>query len=104
MDATTALLLFLAIAALAFVAARLRPARSGGDAEITAAVNAALATALSREYPLATLQVDVKTFDGVVILGGFVREYEQVKRVVEIARGIPGVKSVDNRVSIRSDG
>lgn len=104
MDATTALLVFLAIAALAFVAARLRPAKSGGDAGITAAVNAALATTLPREFPFATLQIDVKTFDGVVILGGFVREYAQATRAVEIARGVPGVKSVDNRMSIRSDG
>lgn len=102
MSAQTAFLLFLAMVALAVLLARLRPPRRGADAEITAAVNAALATALAREYPLANLQVDVKTFDGVVILGGFVREFAQARRAVEIAGGVPGVKSVDNRMSIRS--
>jgi len=98
MSAQTAFLLFLALVAAAFLAARLRPARRGGDAEISAAVNAALA----REFPFGTIQIDVKTFDGVVILGGFTREFEQTRRAVEIARAVPGVKSVDNRMSIRS--
>jgi len=99
MSATTAFLLFCGVVLLAVVASRLRPAR-GGDAAITAAVNAALA----REFPLATFQIDVKTFDGVVILGGFTREYEQVEQAVAIARGVAGVKSVDSRMTVRAEG
>lgn len=98
MSAQTAFLLFLAVVALAFLATRGRPAAHGGDAAITAAVNAAL----GKEFPFSTTQIDVKTFDGVVILGGSTREYEQAQRAVEIARRVPGVKSVENRMSVRS--
>lgn len=98
MSAQTAFILFIAIISLAILVTRIRPPARGGDFAITAAVIAALA----KEFPFSNMQIDVKTFDGVVILGGFTHEYEHVKRAVEIARGIHGVKSVDNRISIRS--
>lgn len=100
MDAQTAFLLFAAVVALAFLASRLRPAGKSADRAITAAVNAALL----KEEPLGTLRIDVKTFEGKVILGGTAREYEQVKRAVEIARAIPGVQSVESRISAISSG
>lgn len=98
MSAQTAFILFITLIVLAFLLSRLRPAGRGADLAVTAAVNAALV----KEFPFSNIQIDVKTFDGVVILGGFTREYEQAKRAVEIARGVPGVKSVDNLISIRS--
>lgn len=98
MSAQTAFILFMAIVLVTILATRTRPAARQGDLAITAAVNAALA----REFPFSNIQIDVKTFAGVVILGGFTHEYDQAQRAVEIARGTPGVKSVDNRMSIRS--
>lgn len=106
MSAQTAFFLFLAVIVLAVFAARARQGRSGSargaDAALTAAVNAAITAALAQEFPLSNVQVDVKTFGGVVILGGYTHEQEQRKRAVEIARAIPGVTSVDNRISVRS--
>lgn len=106
MSAQTAFLLFLGVillaVLLAVLVARTRPTARGADAAITAAVNAAITAALAEEYPLSNVQVDVKTFDGVVILGGYTHEQDQLKRAVEIARATPGVKSVDNRISVRS--
>lgn len=98
MSAQTAFILFVSLIALAILVARLRPAARGADLALTAAVNEAFA----KEFVHSNIQIDVKTFDGVVILGGFTHEFDQSKRAVEIARGIPGVKSVDNRMSIRS--
>jgi len=98
MSAQTAFLLFLSVVVMVVLVTRIRPASKGGDPQITAAVS----TAISREFPFSNVQVDVKTFDGVVILGGYTRELEQAKRVVEIAYTIDGVKSVDNRMMIRS--
>jgi len=98
MNAQTAFLLFLALVLVAVILTRLRPHAQEGDLAITAAVN----TAIAKEFPFSNIQVDVKTFDGVVVLGGFTREFEQSKRIVEIARGVPGVKTVDNRISIRA--
>lgn len=98
MNALTAFALFLLIVVLAFAVTRLRPARSQKDVAITTAVNAALRA----EFPLGNAQVDVKTFDGVVILGGFVREREQAAKAVSLASAVAGVKSVDNRISVRA--
>lgn len=98
MSAQTGFLLFLAVILCVFLVTRLRPEADAADTAITAAVNSAIA----KEFPLGTFQIDVKTFAGVVILGGFTREYDQAKRAVDIASGIPGVKSVDNRITIRS--
>ena len=98
MNAQTAFILFIALVALAiFIARNCAPAKES-DLALTRAVNAALA----REFQLSNVQVDVKTFDGVVILGGFVHEYGQARRAVELAGAIQGVKSVENRISIRS--
>ena len=98
MSAQTAFLIFLGVVAVAVLVTRTRPATSDSDRAIITSIDAAL----SREFPLANLQVDVKSFDGVVILGGYTREMAQTRRVVEIARETPGVKSVDNRISIRT--
>ncbi len=98
MSAQTAFLLFLAVVAVAIVLTRLRPARNDSDLAITAAIN----SAILGDFRFRTTQIDVKTFDGVVILGGFTREHEQMTQAVALASAIPGVKSVDNRISIRS--
>jgi len=100
MSAQTGFLIFIIIILCVVLVARLRPAAQGGDAAITAAIE----TALAKEFAFSNTNIDVKTFDGVVILGGFTREFEQAKRAVEIARAAPGVKSVDNRISVRSGG
>lgn len=100
MSAQTAFLIFLALVVLAVAASRLRPAPNPADAAITAELNQALASDLA----FSNTQIDVKTFDGVVILGGFVRESEQLRKAVDMAKALPGVKSVDNRLAIRSGG
>src|ERR1044071_5070484 len=52
--------------------------------------------------PLYKFQdVDVKTFDGVVQLSGFVNSDEQKRRAEEIARGVPGVMEVQNSISLK---
>lgn len=45
--------------------------------------------------------VDVKTFDGVVQLSGFVNSDEQKRRAEEIARQVPGVTEVQNSISLK---
>jgi osmotically-inducible protein OsmY len=98
MDAQTAFLLFVAVVAVAVALTRLRPARNDGDLAITAAIN----SAILKDFRFNTSQIDVKTFDGVVILAGFTREHEQMQQAVALASAIPGVKSVDNRITVRS--
>lgn len=100
MEATTAFVLFLAAVLALVLLSRLRPARSASDRAIILEISAAL----SREFPLAGIRVDVKSFGGSVILGGFVREYHQLERAVQIARDTPGVKSVESRISVTPAG
>lgn len=99
MSAQMAFGLFLAVVLLAVFFALIHPKKKGPDAVITATVNEMLA----KEFPLATVQITVKTFDGIVILGGHVREFDELKRAAEVAREVNGVKSVDNRISIKAD-
>ncbi|MBU1041053.1 MAG: BON domain-containing protein [Proteobacteria bacterium] len=88
-------LLMVALVSTAFCAS-LSAAQTGKDLEISAAVT----EALIRENPIENTHIDVKTFDGVVILGGFVDEYYKMQRIIEIAKGMAGVKSVENRMRI----
>ncbi len=64
------------------------------------AISAAVTEALTRENPLEYTRIEVKTFDGVVILGGHVNEYYKLQRIIELTRGILGVKSVESRIDI----
>jgi len=67
------------------------------------AISAAVTEALTRENPFEYARIDVKTFDGVVVLGGYVDEYYKMQQILEIARSIHGVKSVDNRIGVRDN-
>lgn len=100
MNALTAFALFLLVVGLAFALTRLQPPRAEKDIQITEAVNAALRA----EFPLGNAQIDVKTFDGVVILGGIVREREQAVKAISLASAVVGVKSVESRITVRSGG
>ncbi len=100
MEATTAFLVFLAAVLALVLLSRLRPARSEADKAIILEISGAL----SREFPLAGIQVDVKAFGGAVILGGYVREQHQLERALQIARATPGVKSVESRISVTPSG
>ena len=65
------------------------------NARITTALNAA------PEYKLSS--VTVQSFRGVAQLNGFVSTPDQRSKATEIARAVPGVKSVENNLTIKSD-
>jgi hyperosmotically inducible protein len=68
------------------------------DSTITAKVNLALL-----DDPLvSSLQIDVDTIDGNVILTGVVGTKIEVERSVELARGVEGVKKVIDNLQIGS--
>jgi len=100
MNASTAFVVFIACIISVIIIVRMRHNTNSGDVAITAAVNAAIA----KEFSFANIQIDVKTINGVVILGGFTREFQQAKRAEEIARAISGVNAVESRIAIRSGG
>ena len=69
------------------------------DKEITQNVYFAFSKDFHASY---NTQLEVRTINGVVILTGYIEEASEIKRIAEIARGVAGVKSVDNRLSIKS--
>lgn len=50
---------------------------------------------------LKMLQINVKTFKGIVQLSGFVDSTNAAERAVELARTVTGVKSVNNSLIVK---
>lgn len=67
------------------------------DSVITARVKAAIFD----EPGLKVREINVETFKGVVQLSGFVSSQASIDRAVELARGVPGVKSVQNGMQVK---
>lgn len=58
-------------------------------------------TALAEDSVVKSSEVNVETFKGVVQLSGFVTSKEAMDKAVDIARGIDGVNSVRNNMTIK---
>lgn len=67
------------------------------DTVITTKVKAAILD----DPALKVAEINVETFKGVVQLSGFVGSRAAANRAVEVARGVPGVKSVKNDMLIK---
>lgn len=53
------------------------------------------------EPTLKSAEINVETFKGVVQLSGFVNSRADIGKAVEVARGVPGVKSVKNDMRLK---
>ena len=67
------------------------------DTVITSKVKAAVLN----EPTLKSAEINVETFKGVVQLSGFVGSQADIGKAVEVARGVPGVKSVKNDMRLK---
>lgn len=67
------------------------------DTVITAKVKAAI----FNEPTLKSAEINVETYKGVVQLSGFVNSQADVNMVVQVARGVEGVKAVRNDMRIK---
>jgi hyperosmotically inducible protein len=76
-------------------------AANAGDNIDDAAITAKVKTALVAEPGLKALQIDVDTADGVVMLSGAVDSPSSIDRATQVVQAVPGVKSVDNRLTVR---
>jgi hyperosmotically inducible protein len=68
------------------------------DAAITAKVNAGLAS----DKDLSAIKIDVDTQNGVVTLSGPAPSATAKARANEIARGVKGVSSVNNQLTVKA--
>ena len=67
------------------------------DSVITTRVKSAIFS----ESTLKTLQINVKTYQGVVQLSGFVDSAQSISKAGELARRVEHVKSVENDLHIK---
>jgi osmotically-inducible protein OsmY len=67
------------------------------DTVITSKVKAAVLN----EPTLKSAEINVETFKGVVQLSGFVSSQANISKAVEVARAVPGVKSVKNDMRVK---
>jgi hyperosmotically inducible protein len=77
----------------------------GGEAKDKiddAAITAKVKTAMIAEPGLKALQINVDTANGVVTLTGAVDSTKSLERATQVAQGVQGVKSVDNRLNLKS--
>jgi hyperosmotically inducible protein len=74
--------------------------RTVGEATGDAAVTAKVKAALLAEKGVDGMKINVDTRDGNVVLSGNVPEPAQVERATQVARGIEGVKAVDNQLRV----
>ncbi len=61
-------------------------------------------TAIVSEPGLRAAQINVDTADGVVTLTGSVDSPQKAERATQVAQAVTGVKSVDNRLDVKSSG
>ncbi len=58
-------------------------------------------TAIFNEDTLKTMQINVKTYKGVVQLSGFVNSAQSVKTAGDVARSVENVVSVENDLIVK---
>ncbi|HEX2539529.1 MAG TPA: BON domain-containing protein [Caldimonas sp.] len=74
---------------------------SAGNAVSDSAVTAKVKTALLADDNVKGLQIDVDTKGGVVTLNGTADTQANMSKAQTIAQGIEGVKSVENKLTVK---
>lgn len=73
--------------------------RVASDSVITSKVKANLL----KEEGFKSLKINVKTYQGVVLLSGFVESEAQISQAEKVAKGIEGVTSVKNNLVLKKE-
>lgn len=75
-------------------------AREAGLAAEDAGITARIKTALIADQAVNGADINVDTNGGKVTLSGHLPDQAQVDRALQIARGVEGVKAVENRLTV----
>ena len=78
-----------------------RAAEKAGDAVVDAAITGKVKTALIADPDVKALKIDVDTKNNVVTLNGSADTQAHADKAVSIAKGIEGVRSVENRLTVK---
>ena len=68
------------------------------------AITAKVKSAILAEPGLKVLQISVDTSHGIVTLSGSVDSQQSSQRAEQVASSVSGVKSVDNKLTVKSNG
>lgn len=79
-------------------------AAQAGNTIDDAAITTKIKAAIVGEASLKVLQINVDTVNGMVTLTGTVDSVQNSDRAKELASAVEGVKSVDNRLTVKSAG
>jgi hypothetical protein len=91
------LVVMIALMGCASTAKQSSPGEYIDDTVITTKVKAAILD----DPSLKVLQISVETIKGVVQLSGFVDSRQNISKAGEVARSVPGVKSVKNDLIVK---
>ncbi len=75
--------------------------QSPGEAIDDTGINMRVKNTLSNDPEYKYAGVDVKTFKGTVQLSGFVDTRAQKSRAADLAKGVEGVKDVENNITVK---
>lgn len=79
-----------------------RGVESTGDVTKDSWITTKVKSELLADKQVSGTHISVKTYEGVVTLGGTAKSQEEADRAVKDAEGIKGVKSVVNNIEIKS--
>lgn len=88
----------LALSACATDSSRRSAGEFGSDAALTSKVKTAIASDAGLSSAGA---INVQSYRGVVQLSGFVDSPEKIERAAKAARGVEGVRTVENNIHVR---
>lgn len=95
-------MLFMALALLTLVGCSVASGqKTAGEFVDDSVITTRIKAAFIEDPDLKVTEIQVETFKGVVQLSGFVRSGAMARRAVEVARGVTGVKSVNNDMRLR---
>lgn len=93
---------FFAFALMTLAACQSTTGKTAGQTIDDASITTAVQAKLSQDRLSNFSRVDVDTERGVVTLNGVVKSAEQKMRVAELARGVAGVRTVNNNLQIQA--
>ena len=94
--------MLVAAAALAVAACQSDPkSETVGEYADDAIITAKVKTAIFNDPQLKATEINVETYKGVVQLSGFVSSRDAELRATEVARGVNGVKAVNNDMRLK---
>lgn len=77
--------------------------KTAGQSIDDAAVTAKVKTALAQDPAVKAIEVKVDTFKGTVQLSGWVNTAEEKARAEQVAKTVPGVTTVENKIALKTD-